>query len=861
VAAGATTTDEVIHPRGGGSALMRLFLRLVILVPLALIAGGLFAVVIVVATVDPNDYRGHVADLLRDATGQPVALRGPLQWSLGLLTVSAEDVVVGDLASTAAGSLRIGKVEVAFAPIPLLAERRLQVRRLALSDAAIVLDVAARAPSAAAAAPSGAAAPQPAREAPQRTAGPRGFAGIEEIDFRNVGVTVRHRGRNRTWELMLARAEMHSRAPPLFEIGVEGIFSNVPFTAEGRSGGPIDLVSVAPWPVNLTLRVGDLGRVKVVGSIADALVAPRLDLTLTVDGPELRRLAALAGLNVPTLGAFRGEIKVGTNEAGMATVPSLDIAFGRPELVRVAVRGSIAEPEAQRGFDLRVSAEGGEIGALSAIATALGLGQAIPALGPFQVRAHVVDGSGGPRLDDLRMQVGRDGAIKLVAVGRIARPLARRGIALDVQLQAPDATQFARLVRLDVPLQGEATVQARISDPAPGRFRFENLRATLGPNDAAGDITLAFDGERPVLSGELASNRIDLASLGAGPRSGPSGDGRVFSDAPLPFDVVIGADADLRLRVVRIDGIAASLRDVTATVVLRNGDLAVRPFAGALAGGQVSGELAAAARGTVNVRLNGHNINMGALLREMQLSDQLDGGRAEYALDLRGTGRSLRAIMASANGSHSLIVRGGTVDNRFFEIIGADLVRWLAHMVGGAERPRLNCVVSRFDIRDGLATAHVLMFDTSQITAAGEGTINLGTEALALRLQPRPRNASLLSFAVPLEIGGTLARPTFLPQSVGGIGRSAAGVGTGIVRSPITAIMSIANIGRGRDGPCAAATALAQGQAPPGAPAQQQPSGASEQPPPSSAPVQQQPSGASSPIDRIGRGIRGIFRR
>ncbi|MBL8837559.1 MAG: hypothetical protein JNL66_15015, partial [Alphaproteobacteria bacterium] len=339
--------------------------------------------------------------------------------------------------------------------------------------------------------------------------------------------------------------------------------------------------------------------------------------------------------------------------------------------------------------------------------------------------------------------------------------------------------------------------------------------------------------------------------LSADSRRAPaSADGRVFSDAPLPFDLLGLADAELRVRAARVDGLPVAVRNVTATIVLRNGELAVRPWAADLGGGRMSGEFTANQRGAVAVRIEGRGINLGATLREMQLSDKLDGGRADINLELRGSGRSLRAIMATANGSETLIARGGTVDHRFFEIIGADLVRWLGSMVRGAERPTLNCAVHRFDIRDGMATARVMMFDTSQMTAAGEGTINLATEALAMRLHPRPRDASLLSIAVPLEVGGTLSRPSFRPDTVGAIGRTAGAIGTTAVLGPIGAVLSLGSIGSTREDPCASAIALAQGQTPPrgAAPAAQPPAAPSRNP-------------IEGIGDGIGRGIRGIFGR
>lgn len=800
---------------------------------LVAVLGGVVALAgaagVFVATVDPNDYRGVIADRLQAIAGQPVMLRGPLHWTLGLVpTVSAEDVMVGAPDGASGQSMRVGAVEIQVELIPFVLERAVRVRQLVVRDAAVVLDLPA--------AEAGSAPPSALPMLPE----------IAELEIRGATVTVRDAARAQTWQMAIERALFRADSDQL-TVSAAGRFNEQAFTVEGRTGRFATLTGPAPFPVAFAITVGALARASVDGTVVNALTAPSPDLTVTFEGAELQRAAALAGVTVPPLGALRGEMKLRARD-GQLTVPQLHLEFGAAERLRVTVDGSVREPLAQRGVELSVVAEGREIGAFSEAAIAGQRLPFLPALGPFAVRLRIAGDH--PSFEDMRVQVGRENGPRALVTGRIDRPLAARGLAVEVQANGPDGVALARLLRLDVPLRGAVAFQARVSDVDATRLRFQNLRATVGPNDLTGDVTVATAGPRPAIAGELVAARIDVASLSAeGRRASGGADGRVFSEAPLPFDLLGLADAELRVRAARIDGLPVAVRNATATIVLRAGDLSVRPWAADLGGGRMSGDFTANSRGAIALRTEGRGLNLGATLREMQLSDKLDGGRADINLDLRGAGRSLRAIMATANGSETLIVRGGTVDNRFFELIGADLMRWLGNMVRGAERPTLNCAVHRFDIRDGLATARVMMFDTSQMTAAGEGTINLATEALAMRLQPRPRDASLLSIAVPLEVGGTLARPSFRPDTVGAIGRTAGAIGTTAVLGPIGAVLSLSNLGSAREDPCASAVALAQGQAPPRG----------------AAPAAQPSTPSRNPIegigDGIGRGLRGIFGR
>src|SRR5262249_8394156 len=156
-----------------------------------------------------------------------------------------------------------------------------------------------------------------------------------------------------------------TRRVPALEIELDARMNETPFTVRGTVG-VLALLGSGTWPVDLTVRSA-LGEVKLAGNIVDALGAARPDLTLTVEGPELQTIAALAGVSTPALGSFRGQIKLAANQAGALTVPALDITFGQPELLRAELHGSVADPQAPRGLDLRVTLEGRETGALSAV--------------------------------------------------------------------------------------------------------------------------------------------------------------------------------------------------------------------------------------------------------------------------------------------------------------------------------------------------------------------------------------------------------------------------------------------------------------------------------------------------------------
>ena len=90
----------------------------------------------------------------------------------------------------------------------------------------------------------------------------------------------------------------------------------------------------------------------------------------------------------------------------------------------------------------------------------------------------------------------------------------------------------------------------------------------------------------------------------------------------------------------------------------------------------------------------------------------------------------------------------GNIDNGYARIMLADLFTLVSFGSGG-DSSNVKCVVVRFDIRRGVATARQLAMETKGAIIIGKGTINLGTEQLDLHLSPYATAANLTNFAIP----------------------------------------------------------------------------------------------------------------
>jgi len=190
-------------------------------------------------------------------------------------------------------------------------------------------------------------------------------------------------------------------------------------------------------------------------------------------------------------------------------------------------------------------------------------------------------------------------------------------------------------------------------------------------------------------------------------------------------------------------------------------------------------------------------------------------------MDISGRGDSPAELMAALNGKVNVVLGTGRINNKYIDVLGADLatVAFRLFNPGKADEAytKINCFVSRFDIKDGIADSTALVFDTDLMSVAGEGTINLKTEELDFSMKPSPKKGVGVSgvgklsmnvgeLAKPLKLSGTLAKPGLSidpAKTAIALGKAVGGI---MLFGPIgvAAVLASGKVG-GDENPCLAA--------------------------------------------------------
>jgi hypothetical protein len=181
--------------------------------------------------------------------------------------------------------------------------------------------------------------------------------------------------------------------------------------------------------------------------------------------------------------------------------------------------------------------------------------------------------------------------------------------------------------------------------------------------------------------------------------------------------------------------------------------------------------------------------------------------------------------MAGLDGHTSVIMSNGRINNKYVGLLGGDLsssvFRLLNPAKEKADHTTINCLVSRFDIKKGIADSTALVFDTERMSVVGEGKINLKSEKLDLSLKPMPKEGvgssglgkismSLGELAKPFKLGGTLAEPSLAldpAQAAITLGKA---IGGTALFGPVGIAASLVSRGSGDENPCLAAIEAAK---------------------------------------------------
>lgn len=360
--------------------------------------------------------------------------------------------------------------------------------------------------------------------------------------------------------------------------------------------------------------------------------------------------------------------------------------------------------------------------------------------------------------------------------GAVDRPLEASGIAIAIDVSGDSLEQLAELA--DTPLVDPGAYRLRANMTGTnGQFAITDLSIGISDMQIDGDLKANLAAEPLQIEATLHAPRIDLTRLLPDDDSGESSPAeekleqesganeRVFPDDPLPLDAfdaldTIDATVNLSIGELVVDP-ETRLADIDIGIHATRKSLSFTPLKLDAMGAKIDGRLTLKAmKKTVAVSaiLNIRHPAIGDLV-EVGSRTMLAGGPLDLDLDVTGSGASIRAIMASLNGTLTGDLGAAQINSQWIQQAFAE-VRVIMKKPATDKPVDLYCMTAGFRIKNGLAESDHLVIDTRGMLMFGAGRINLRDESLHLDFDLLAPDVSTSMVLPPLKVRGTLAAPT-----------------------------------------------------------------------------------------------------
>jgi AsmA family protein len=408
-------------------------------------------------------------------------------------------------------------------------------------------------------------------------------------------------------------------------------------------------------------------------------------------------------------------------------------------------------------------------------------------------------------------------------------------------------------------------------------FRMDDLKGKLGSSDLEGMVEIETGRKRPKFTAKLRSdtlNMVDLApTLGqpaapantlAPANASPSPQGspaaqaspgahaaraaqpaaqRLFPDADLQVNRVRAMDADVTYQARSVTAPKLPMKEVRFHLLLNSGVLKLAPLSFVLDSGKFDGNVTIDAskqvpESTIDMGIDAVDLSQfkSAKLKQPPLQGSMSG-----RLKIHGYGASVHKLAASADGTVSVALPTGQMNDALAELTGIDVVKGLGLLLS-QKRPNaaIRCGVIDFQAQKGTLDARSVFIDTTNVLITGRGHVDLDDERLDLSLQGDPKKVRFFRLRSPITLHGTLLHPAVGVKPEKLLAQAGVAAALGTLLTPFAAALAFIDPGLAKNKDCSAVIAEARAdvndQTPPPAQAAAPAQGTSPAAPPQGSP-------------------------
>lgn len=404
---------------------------------------------------------------------------------------------------------------------------------------------------------------------------------------------------------------------------------------------------------------------------------------------------------------------------------------------------------------------------------------------------------------------GEAGATRFAVDGQVHNLLKLAGLDVKFSVAGRSLGDLYKLTGVPLPATPPYRLAARLQQSGK-TWAFSDMDGRVGGSDLHGTFVVDRGPKPQRLSGKLQSRKLDLNDLsgfiGARAANGQKVQprpGKVLPASPLGFEKIAAANVDLDFKIDDFRNTGLPLDSTQGHLRIQDRLVTLAPLAVGVAKGKVEGKVELDARQAPAISrfdLQASQLRLKELMPTADsraLTTGTVGGKSKLVM----RGNSVAELLGSADGDVGLAMSGGSTDLLLMRLANLDVANALIAWLSNGKKVPIRCAVGDFQAKDGTLTPRVLVFDTDKTLVTGKGSINMKDEVLDLHLRAESKDASLLALRGPLQLTGTFAKPSVMPEPIPLGARVASAVALGLV-SPVLALVPLVELGGAKDSAC-----------------------------------------------------------
>ena len=406
--------------------------------------------------------------------------------------------------------------------------------------------------------------------------------------------------------------------------------------------------------------------------------------------------------------------------------------------------------------------------------------------------------------------------------GMLTDPLNLGALDLRLKLAGASLGNLYPLIGVTLPdtppYATDGHLIANLHEPGGAVYRYEEFNGKIGESDIHGNLTYVASQPRPKLSGALVSDQLlfaDLAPLiGADSNARQKdrgGESKQPADKVLPVEEFKterwrAMDADVEFTGKRIvHNEKLPFNDLYTHLVLTDGVLSLEPLRFGVAGGNLDAQIRLDGRAEPlegRAKLTARKFKLKQLFPTFEIM-KTSFGELNGDADLTGRGNSVAKLLGTADGNLKMLMNDGAISRELMELAGLNVGNYVVGKIFGDKEVKINCAAADFEIKAGLATTRLFVFDTENAIVYIDGTANMATEQLDLTISPESKGWRLISLRSPLYVRGKFIKPDAGVKAVPLMLRGAGMVALGVIAAPAAGLLALIAPSAGEPNQCA----------------------------------------------------------